>query len=112
MIKNETKNTTVAKDYSFCKNIFSQAKGLMFSLKPKNLIFEFKKEKLTPLHMWFVFYPIDVIYLNSEKVVTELKTNFKPFTFFNPKKKAKYIIELDKGAINKSKTEVGDVFSF
>lgn len=112
MIQNNTKQTKVSNNYSFCKNIFSQAKGLMFSLKQKNLVFVFKKEKLTPLHMWFVFFPIDVIYLNSKKEVTELKANFKPFTFFNPKNKAQYILELEKGAINKSKTEIGDSFSF
>ena len=62
--------------------------------------------------MIFVFFPIDVIYLNKNKKVIEMKSNFRPFTFYSPKKNAKYVIELPKGTIKKSRTSMGDIISF
>jgi len=81
----------------------------MFSKKPdKALIFDFKKEKIISLHMLFVFYPIDVIFLNKDKKVVEIKGNFRPFRFYIPKKRAMYVIEVPEGSIERSKTELGD----
>ncbi|MBL7148326.1 MAG: DUF192 domain-containing protein [Nanoarchaeota archaeon] len=79
----------------FCKTSWSKFKGLMFSKKlNKVLIFINKKEKNTPIHMLFVFYPIDVIWLNSKKEVIKIKRNLKPFSYINPKVKAKYVLEV------------------
>jgi uncharacterized protein len=99
MLKNISKNKIIVKEIKICNSIFSKALGLMFSKKNNNLglIFIFDKEKLVPLHMFFVFYPIDVIYLNRDKKVVEIKRNFKPWKYYNSKKKAKYVIELVTG---------------
>ena len=112
MIKNTTRKTILEKKYKICKNIFSKTLGLMFSTKPKTLIFIFKKEKIIPLHMFFVFFPIEVLFLDKNKIVVEIKENFKPFTFYNPRKKSKYIIELPKDSIKKSKTKINDKIIF
>lgn len=71
-----------------------------------------KEEKKLPLHMLFVFYPIDVLYLNKKKEVVELKENFRPFTFYFPKKKAQFVLELKAGALQKTKTAVTDSLAF
>lgn len=83
----------------------------MFS-KQRNLVFQFSKEERVPLHMWFVFYPIDVIYLNKQKKVVEIKEHFKPFTIYFPKNQAKYVLELPAGAVKKSKIAIADVLEF
>ena len=62
--------------------------------------------------MFFVFYPIDVLFLNKNKIVVEMKENFKPFTFYTPKNKALYIIELPRGSIKNSKTKIKDKIEF
>ena len=62
--------------------------------------------------MFFVFYPIDVLFLDKNKKIVEIKENFKPFTLHNPKNKAQYIIELPKGTIKQTKTGIGDTISF
>lgn len=62
--------------------------------------------------MFFVFHPIDVLFLNKNKIVVEIKENFKPFSFYTPKNKAMYVIELGKDAIKSSKTEIGDKIEF
>ena len=73
--------------------MWGKARGLMFS-KKRNLMFVFDKEQRISLHMWFVFFPIDVYFLDKNKKVIEIKKNFKPFTFYKSKKKAKYVVEI------------------
>ena len=73
-----------------CKSWFSKFRGLMFSRK-KNLLFVFKKEKLIAIHMFFVFFPITVIYFDKNKKETA-RVKAYPFTILKPRK-AKYILE-------------------
>ena len=62
--------------------------------KPKqNLLFILNKEKTLNLHMFFVFYPIDIIFLNKNKQVIK-KTRAYPFQPFVRGVKAKYILEI------------------
>ncbi|MBS3097677.1 DUF192 domain-containing protein [Candidatus Woesearchaeota archaeon] len=113
-LKNATKNIDLVYNVKFCKNSLTKSIGLMFSKKldDKALIFVFKKENIVPLHMFFVFYPIDVLFLNKDKEVVELKESLKPFHLLTPKKGAKYVIELPSDLIRKTRTEVGDKISF
>jgi len=89
----------LAKKKRFAKNIFSQALGLMFSTKKEDegLIFVFRNEQKIGLHMFFVFYSIDILVLDKKKKVVEIKRNFKPFTFYSPKHHGKYLLELPLG---------------
>ena len=103
----------ISKECIFLDDIFSKFIGLMFSKKHNNtLIFNFNKEKIIHLHMFFVFYPIDVLFLNKSKVVVDKKENFKPFMFYKSKKKAMYAVELPEGTIKKTKTEISDKIDF
>lgn len=114
MIRNTTKKSIIAKKAEICSSTMSKAKGLMFSgkIRDKGMVFVFGREARRDLHMLFVFYPIDVIFLNKDKRVAELKENFLPFTFYFSKKKAQYVIEVEKGKIKESRTLLGDKISF
>lgn len=114
MLSNKSKKTILARKTRFCKTPFSKSVGLMFSrrLEGKALIFIFSREKIIPLHNLFVFYPIDVLFLDNDKKVVEIRENFRPFTFYTPKNKANYVIELPQGAVKQSKTEVDDKIEF
>ena len=78
-----------------CDNFFTKFRGLMFS-KKKNLIFNLNKESRinSIIHTFFVFYNIDVYWLDQNKNIVDFRLKVKPFTIKIPKKKAKYIIEL------------------
>ena len=67
MIINKTKKTVLAKKYKICKSFLSKTIGLIFSLKPKTLLFIWKEEKIRNIHMILVFFPIDVLWLNKNK---------------------------------------------
>jgi len=111
MIINKKNNQVVAEKYKIISSPILQGLGLMFS-RQRNLVFEFAKEQKTGLHMFFVFSPIDVVFLNTDKVVVEIKQNLKPFRCFWPSKKAKYILELKAGSINSSKIDINDGLLF
>jgi uncharacterized protein len=87
---------------------WQRLKGLMFEdIKKFNyaLIFEMPQEsKLgSSLHMIFVYFPIDVVFLNSKKEVVD-KVTLKPFMpNYTPKKAAKYVIEMPEGRAKKIK---------
>ena len=84
----------------------------MFSRKiDKPLIFLFSKEKRVSIHMFFVFFPIDVIYLNKNKEVIYIKENAKPFTLLRAIN-CNYIIEIEEGGAERYKIEKGDIVKF
>lgn len=113
LIKNITKNSIVAHDFKICDDNLSKFAGLMFSKREKKaLIFKFSKEKMISLHMFFVFYPIDVLFLDKNKIVVDVKENFRPFAFYKSRKKAMYAVELPDNTIKKTKTEIGDKINF
>lgn len=64
----------------------------MFS-KKKNLVMVWNKERKIQLHNCFVFFPIDVVVLDKDKTVVEIKRNFRPFTFWNSTQKGMYLVE-------------------
>ena len=101
----------IAKDAKLLVHSFSHFMGLRFS-KFKNLIFDFGLSRKEIIDMFFVFYPIDVIFLDSNKKVVEIKENFKPFRIYNMREKARYMIELKCGTISKNKIKVSDNISF
>jgi len=75
-----------------CSSFFSKFRGLMFSSK-KNLLFEFKQPSKTTIHMFFVFYPIKIYYLNENKNILDNITAY-PFRIYTPKYPSKYILEI------------------
>ena len=112
-MKNKTKNKIIAADFKLCDDNYSKFIGLMFSRRQgKALIFKFSKERIIALHMFFVFYPIDVLFLDKNKIVVDKKENFRPFTLYNSKNKAMYAIELSDGTIKRTKTGIGDRIEF
>jgi len=112
MIKNITKGTVISDDYKICSSILCKARGLMFRKNPAALVFEFNREQRNSLHMMFVFFLIDVIFLDKDKKVVEIKENFRPFAMYIPKNKSMYVIELEKGKIAESRSEIGDIIAF
>ena len=75
--------------------------------KRQNVVMIFTTEKNISLHNFFVFYPIDVLVVNKNMEIVEIKRQFKPFSFWNPAKKGKYVIELGRDE-SKNKTSEGD----
>lgn len=108
----------IADNVKVCETIASRIKGLMFSKKINNdqaLVIVNEKESIknARLHMMFVFYKIDVVWLNKKLEIVDLKEGAVPFTpLIIPKEAAKYVIEMNNGKIKENKLKTGDRIKF
>lgn len=115
MIKDATTGNRLVSRKRFAKNFFQRMRGLMFTLPifEEGLIFVFPQETKASLHMFFVFYPIDILWLDKQKKVIDQRKSVWPFTpLVIPKEKAKYVIELPPYTLDNSETEPGNKISF
>jgi len=115
-ITNRTQNKIIAREIIVCDNIFSSMRGLMFRKKLEEkqcLLIDLQRDGDASIHMFFVSFPIDVIWLNSEKRVVDFTKNLKPNTpIKSPNEFARYILELPAGTLEKYPTSVGELFEF
>ncbi len=86
-------NTVISKQERICTSLFSLARGLILR-KKQNLIMIFPRERQVSLHMVGVLYSIDILILDKNKKIVEIKRNLKPFTFWTSHQKGQYVIEL------------------
>ena len=109
-------NIILADSVKIYSDIFSKSKGLRFAKRLKKgqaIILEANEESIfeTTIDMFFVFFPIDVLWVNSNKEVVDIRRSVKPFTpVITPRKPAKYVIELPRGSTDH--INLGDVLSF
>jgi hypothetical protein len=106
-------------------NIFTQTMGLMFRKKLKEdtgMLFIFPLENTLSFWMLFTYIPLDIIWINKDKKVVDIKENTVTWdskdklktlmTTYNPKKPAKYALEVETGFVKKHKIEIGDMVIF
>ena len=91
-----------------CNNFFSKGLGLMFTFNPQSALLVNNSESIisSNIHMFFMFYSIDVYWLNKNFEVVNKKLNLKPFTFNHSSKyPAMYILEVP---VNSISLDIGD----
>ncbi|MBI2146789.1 DUF192 domain-containing protein [Candidatus Woesearchaeota archaeon] len=93
MIFNRTRQTVISKNEKKCTSWWSQVIGLMFHRK-QNLVMIFPRPRKVRLHMFFVFYPIDVLLLDEKNRIVEIKRNFRPFAFWNSRHRPQKVVEM------------------
>ncbi len=116
MIEIINKGVILADKVKFNEDLLSKIKGLMFSKKLKKgqaLVLVADEEGVfeTTLHMFFVFFTIDIVWLDKNYKVVDKRENVRAFTpLIIPKKSAKYVLELPKDTAKY--VSVGDVLEF
>ena len=114
-LKNNSTGKTIIEKVRFANGFFSNMKGLMFESE-KNfdyaLIFPLPYESRigASVHMMFVFFPIDIIFLDSKKHVVDKATLVPWMLNYTPKKPAKYFIEMQAGKASMAK--IGDMIGW
>ncbi len=103
MLRNATSGKLIAENVRFCESPFSRFKGLMLEKKENfnyALIFRLpRKGRLgASVHMLFVFFPVDIVYLDAKKAVVDMATLQPWMLNYTPKKSASYFIELHTGS--------------
>jgi uncharacterized membrane protein (UPF0127 family) len=110
MLINKRTKEILAKKLVHLKSFYRIGTGLMFrsrkSCENKAFIFHLNSKRKYSITMSFVFFAIDIIMLDKNRKVIEIKKDLKPFTHYNPKQKFKYMIELLPANRN---VKIGDV---
>lgn len=115
-IKNKTKNKTITAMHA--KSVPALTRGLMFR-NTGNMLLEFPLSARHGIWMLFMRYPLDLIFIDRQKKITEIKKNILPLTLnprtwkiYHPGKKAKYILELKAGEAHDFNPCIGDMLEF
>lgn len=108
------KKELVIKKSRLANSSFSRFKGLMLESRENfdyALIFplDFESRYGASIHMMFMNFPIDILFLNSKQEIIDVVENLRPWSLnCTPKKPAKYIIEMPAGTARKKKIKVGE----
>jgi uncharacterized protein len=104
----------ISKNITLCSSYFKKSTGLMFTKDKKDFayIFSFHKERPIIITMWWVFYSIDILFLDRDNTIVELKSNLKPFTLYKAGKQAKTFIELPRHTIKNYSLTKGEKLSW
>ena len=109
-VMNRTKSTVLG-ECEIADTFFSRLRGTMFKKELKSgLILKLPSTRSrsgSAIHMFFVRFPLDIIFADSDKKVVDV-ISIDPWKTYTPKKPAKYVIEMEKGTIESSGTEIGD----
>jgi len=76
--------------------------------KDKALLFTFPKERKFDIHTFFVFFSIDLVYLNEGFEIIEIEEDVSPFRGYSPEKEAKNLVEFRSGKVDEENLELGD----
>ena len=114
-IRNRSTGRTLASRVVRCDSFFSRGRGLMFRRpleEDEVYLFALGRESVVDasIHMFFVFFPIAVIWLDARKRVVD-KVLARPWRpFYAPRRPARYFLEGHPGLLHK--VQLGDELEF
>jgi uncharacterized membrane protein (UPF0127 family) len=110
VVTNVTRNTALADNARRTEGFFARGRGLMFTTslpEGAGLIIE----PCNSVHMFFMRYPLDVIFIDKSGQVLFMYADIKPWRVGRVVRGARTAIELPAGSINRSQTAVGDILT-
>ncbi len=107
---NVTKGVALASELEVAKSFAARSQGLLgrSGLKPDSGLLI---DPCSSIHMWFMRFPIDVVFLDKKNRVVGLRRNVKPWGMAWSWRGAK-TIELPVGVIATTRTQIGDIVAF
>ncbi len=60
------------------------------------------------VHMWFMRFPIDVLYVNREGQIIDIDEHLQPWRIGRPRPRAHFVVELPAGTVAATGTRPGD----
>ncbi len=106
MLFNSTSKKKIIDDARLASGFWGNFRGLMFEREENfdyALVFELPLETRlgASVHMMFVFFPIDIVFLNAQKKVVD-KATLRPWALnYTPRVPAKYFVEMPLGCARK-----------
>jgi len=106
-IRNTTRGTILADNAHRAKNFIARGRGLMFT-EPLAAGGGLVIAPCNSIHMFFMRYPLDVVFINDRNRVIFLYEGIRPWRVGRIVKGAKAAIELPVSTIAATGTRVGD----
>ncbi len=106
-VENLTRGTVVARRGRVAASWTERMIGLLRSPEPRageGLLIE----RTSSIHMWFMRFPIDVVFIDRERRVTKVVRRLRPWRIVPWAPGARDCLELPSGAIEASATQPGD----
>jgi uncharacterized membrane protein (UPF0127 family) len=92
----------IAEDVEMADNFWRRFRGLMLRWNfrvGQAMLFKFNSPGRHSIHMFFVRFPIDLVYLDSDSRVVETRAGVKPWHMHVSRVASKSLIELPVGTI-------------
>ena len=107
---NIARGVALATELEIATSFSARSKGLLgrSGLKPDTGLLI---DPCSSIHMWFMRFPIDVVFLDSKNRVVGLRRHLKPWGMAWSWRGSK-TIELPVGVIATTRTQVGDIVAF
>jgi len=108
VILNTSQRTVLADRCEAASTFFARLKGLQFRKelhKGSGLL-------LTPcnsIHMFFMRFPIDAVFIDAVNVIVHIEENIKPWRISKTVGKARSVLELPSGTVHATSTKIGDL---
>jgi uncharacterized membrane protein (UPF0127 family) len=109
-ISNSTRQSTLATGARRAANFVARGKGLMMASPLPDgggLVIE----PCNSIHMFFMRYPLDIVFLDKEGKVVFMYKGIKPWRVGRIVRGARLAIELPEGTIDRSNTQLGDTIT-
>ena len=102
----------VATEVELADTFFRQLRGLMFRRDlPESyaMLFDLYYERPVSFHMMFVRFPLDMLFLDDERRIIDLRRGLCPWTgHASSRQPARYVIELPAGTVGRLALREGD----
>lgn len=110
IIENVTRANILADKATEAASFLARGRGLMLS-PPLPQGGGLVIEPCNSIHMFFMRYPLDVVFTDKEGRVVFMYRGIKPWRMGRLVRGAKRAIELPEGTVDRTSTQVGDILS-
>ncbi|HSO25426.1 MAG TPA: DUF192 domain-containing protein [Methanobacteriaceae archaeon] len=111
---NKSKNKSLG-NVEFADSFFSRFRGLMLKKDIKSgLVLKIpagRGKRGSAIHMFFMRIPLDIIFADADLKVVDM-VSLDPWKTYTPQHPARFVVELQKGLLKESETEIGDIIEF
>ena len=108
IFRNQTRNQVLSERTRIANTMISRMVGLL-STKSLTDGEGLWIEPCNSIHTWFMRFTIDAVFLDKQGSVVKLKARMKPWKMTLISRKARGVLELPAGTIERTGTQMGDV---
>ncbi len=106
-VRNTTRHTVIAREARVANTFWTRLRGLIgrkYLAPGEGLVIVPCKG----VHMWFMRFPIDVIYVGEGDRVVDVDENLRPWAIGRPRRESRYVVEVPAGTVAATGTRPGD----